>query len=57
MRIESQLRSSYCASSLPYDSIDYAGPVSPLLTLVVLPEAGFSALLMRFVSRYVTPPL
>jgi hypothetical protein len=28
--------------SLPYDSTDYAGPVSPLLTLVVLPEAGFS---------------
>jgi hypothetical protein len=28
--------------SLPHDSTDYAGPVSPLLTLVVLPEASFS---------------
>jgi hypothetical protein len=29
------------ALHLSYDSTNYAGPVSPLLTLVVLPEAGF----------------
>ena len=28
--------------SLPYDSTNYAGPVSPSLTLVALPEAGFT---------------
>jgi hypothetical protein len=28
--------------SLSHDSTSYAGPVSPLLTLVVLPEAGFT---------------
>ena len=28
--------------SLPHDSTNYAGPVSPLLTLVTLPEAGFT---------------
>jgi hypothetical protein len=27
---------------LPYDSTNYAGPVSPLLTLVMLPEASFT---------------
>jgi hypothetical protein len=44
MRIESQLRSLYCALPLPYDSTNYVGPVFPLLTLVVLPEAGFTLL-------------
>jgi hypothetical protein len=43
MRI--RLESFFCAVltvlHLSYDSTNYAGPVSPLLTLVVLPEAGF----------------
>jgi hypothetical protein len=46
MRIESQLHSFMLRFSLPHDSTDYAGPVSPLLTLVVLPEAGFITLLL-----------
>jgi hypothetical protein len=36
--------------SLPYDSTNYAGPVSPLLTLVVLPEAGFITLPLDWTS-------
>jgi hypothetical protein len=36
--------------SLPHDSTDYAGPVSPLLTLVVFPEAGFITLSLDWTS-------
>jgi hypothetical protein len=34
----------YAALFLPHDSTNYAGPVSLLLTLAALPEAGFSSL-------------
>ena len=33
-----------------HDSTNYAGPVSPLLTLVVLPEAGFITLSLDWMS-------
>ena len=36
--------------SLPHDSTNYAGLVSPLLTLVALPEAGFITLLLEWTS-------
>jgi hypothetical protein len=43
MRLESFLHAVLTALHLSHDSSNYAGPVSLLLTLVVLPEAGFRA--------------